>query len=59
MSTNPTPVTYTLHNLHGHFTGFQDLIFFLNSTRPVDNFMSFGKIDQILGSKVDIVSVHN
>ena len=50
MSTYPRFLIYILQILHGHLTGFHDLILLVNLDRE-NIFISLGTIDQILGAK--------
>ena len=47
---------YNLHKRHGHFSGFQDLIFDLKMLRFSESLMLLGKTFHIFGPIKDIFS---
>ena len=53
----PTPWMYVLQSLHGHLSGIQDLILFLNKFNFWQSFISFGTCSQIFGAKWDKLSI--
>jgi len=55
----PTCPIYNLHSLQGHLTGIHFLILSWNWTKDGNDFSSSGTIFQILGAKLEIVSVPN
>ena len=57
ISMNPTPATYVLQILHGHFTGFHCLIFLLNSARDLTFLISPGTRAHIFGPMKPSVSI--
>ena len=57
ISMNPTPATYVLQILHGHFTGLHCLIFLLNSVRDLTFLISPGTRAHIFGPMKPSVSI--